>query len=248
MKGATVMKELWKLCGIALALWIVAAGAAALAQEGSNATTTELTLYEIIRAGGPVIVILGMLSVLAVALIVTYLIIISPRKETPRDLVRRLTVLLEGDDVASCIELCEERDEMVADVVQAGLRVAGQDRAVVIEAMQSEGARQAAGLRQRIAYLNNIAVVAPMLGILGTVLGMIKAFRGIAFEAANVRPMVLANGIAQALVTTAAGLIVAIPVMAFYFYFRGRVQKVVSAVEGVSSELVEPIAAVKVDK
>ncbi len=237
--------------GSAALLCCAAAGLVAWAQEtapAAEAPAGGLSLFEIIRSGGPVMVLLGMLSVLALALVITYFIIVSPRREAPRDLVRRLTVLLEGNDVAACTELCDERDEIVARVVRAGLRVAGQDRAVVVDAMQSEGARQSATLWQQISYLNNIAVVAPMLGILGTVLGMIKAFNGIAFEVGAVRPIVLASGIAQALVTTAAGLVVAIPVMAFYFYFRGRVQKVISAVEGIVSELVEPIASVKVDK
>jgi len=245
-------RQVRRWCSAILLQCIVAAGVIAWAQDSPVSAAAEpagrLSLYEIIRSGGPVMVILGMLSVLALALIVTYFVAISPRKETPRDLVRRFTVLLDGGDVDACIELCDERDEMVADVVRAGLRVAGQDRAIVIEAMQSEGARQAAALRQQVSYLGNIAVVAPMLGILGTVLGMIRAFNGIAFEAANVRPMVMASGIAQALVTTAAGLVLAIPVMAFHFYFRGRVQKVISAVEGIGSELVGPIAAAKVDK
>ena len=80
-----------------------------------------------------------------------------------------------------------------------------------------------------------------MLGILGTVLGMIRAFNSIAFQPAVVKPIVLAGGVSMALVTTAAGLVVAIPIMAFYFYFRGMVQKVVAAAEGASAELVEPL-------
>ena len=223
------MKKLLKSCGAVLMMYMTAAGPTAWAQETTEAAAgvAGLSLFEIIRSGGPVMVILGMLSVVALALILTYFIIISPRKESPRELVRRFTVLLEGNDIDACIELCDERDEMIAGIVRTGLRVAGQDRAVVIEAMQSEGARQAATLWQHISYLSNV---------------------GIAFEVGAVRPIVLASGIAQALVTTATGLVVAIPVMAFYFYFRGRVQKVISVVEGIGSELVEPIASVKVDK
>ena len=80
---------------------VVAAGAVAWAQETTEAAAgaSGLSLFEIIRSGGPVMVILGMLSVVALALILTYFVIISPRKETPRELVRRLTVLLEGHDV-----------------------------------------------------------------------------------------------------------------------------------------------------
>ncbi len=222
-----------------------------LAADPSTADQTQpngLSLFEIIKTGGVVMVVLGMLSVVAMALIITYFITISPRRETPSDLVRRLIVLLEGGDLAGCIELCDERDEILASVARAGLRVAGHDRSVVMEAMQSEGVRQAASLSQYVSYLNNIAAIAPMLGILGTVLGMIRAFNGIAFTAEAVKPMVLASGIAQALVTTAAGLVLAIPVLGFYFYFRGRAQKVLSAVEIASSELIDPISRAKVEQ
>lgn len=212
------------------------------------AQSAGLSLFDIIKEGGAVMVALGMLSIVAMALILTYFVTISPRRETPTDLVRRLTVLLEGDDVAGCVELCEERDEILATVARAGLRVAGHDRSVVLEAMQGEGMRQAASLGQYVSYLNNIAAIAPMLGILGTVLGMIRAFNGIALEAGAVKPMVLASGIAQALVTTAAGLVLAIPVLTFYFYFRGRAQKVISTVEGAGSELIDPISRAKADQ
>jgi biopolymer transport protein ExbB len=237
-------------CGAAaVALCALMAATAVWAQETVPAdpmTPMGMSLFDIIKEGGAVMVVLGMLSVVALALIITYFIIISPRRETPPDLVRRLTVLLEGNDVAGCAELCDEREEMLASVVRAGLRVAGHDRSVVLEAMQGEGLRQAATLGQYVSYLNNIAAIAPMLGILGTVLGMIRAFNGIALTSEAVKPMVLASGIAEALVTTAAGLVVAIPVLGFYFFFRGRAQKVLSAVETASSELIDPLTQVKV--
>ncbi|RJP26765.1 MAG: MotA/TolQ/ExbB proton channel family protein, partial [Candidatus Omnitrophota bacterium] len=88
-----------------------------------------------------------------------------------------------------------------------------------------------------------IAAVSPMLGLLGTVLGMIKAFNFIAFDISVVKPVALAGAVAQALVTTAAGLIVAIPCMGFFFFFRGRLQSLIGRVEEVAVEIAEHISS-----
>ena len=91
----------------------------------------------------------------------------------------------------------------------------------------------------QLSYLWDISVLAPLLGILGTVLGMINVFKAVAFQIAVVKPVALAGGVAQALVTTAAGLLVAIPTMAAYFFLRGRLQRLVVALEVASAKLLE---------
>ena len=111
--------------------------------------------------------------------------------------------------------------------------------------MKAEGARRAAALWQRVTYLQDIAVLAPMLGILGTVLGMIRSFNAIAYSTSLVKPVALAAGVSQALVTTAAGLTLAIPTMAFYFLFRGRVQRIISATESTSAQFLDKLVKAK---
>jgi len=217
----------------------------ALAQEATAAPPeTGMTLWQLILSGGAIMVVLGILSVLAVALIITFFATLSPRGEISQDFIVQARSLLQEGDVGACDLLCQRGEKLLPRILQAGLRVAGQDRYAVVEAMQSEGARLAAALSQQVGYLSNIATLAPMLGILGTVFGMIKAFNSIAFQPAVVKPIVLAGGVSMALVTTAAGLAVAIPIMAFYFYFRARIQKIVAAVEGASAEFVEPLTEI----
>ena len=92
-------------------------------------------------------------------------------------------------------------------------------------------------LWQKLSYLADIAAIAPMVGLLGTVLGMIQAFNVIAFQTGAVKPVLLASGISKAMVTTATGLIVAIPAMIFYSFFRGRLQNVTARLENISTEL-----------
>jgi biopolymer transport protein ExbB len=115
----------------------------------------------------------------------------------------------------------------------------GHDRYVIQEAMESEGERGAAALWQKISYLNNVGVIAPLLGLLGTVWGMIGAFGAIALSDTESRGLLMAYNVAQAMVTTAAGLMLAIPAMVAYFYFRGRVVKIIALVEAQAAELVD---------
>ena len=105
------------------------------------------------------------------------------------------------------------------------------------EIMESEGARQAGRMQNMIHYLLDLSAVAPMVGLLGTVIGMLKAFNSVAFDLAKARPMELAGGVAQALITTIAGLIVAIPAMMAYSWFRGRVIKLTGRLEEASTDL-----------
>jgi biopolymer transport protein ExbB len=115
------------------------------------------------------------------------------------------------------------------------------------EIAQAEGVRLAGLWNQRISYLADIGSIAPMLGLLGTVLGMIKSFSVVASDIAASRPMMLADGVAEALVTTAAGLVIGIPVMAAYAFFRGRVQGMISDLEAASTILMAQLGAGKSD-
>jgi biopolymer transport protein ExbB len=126
-------------------------------------------------------------------------------------------------------------------VLRAGLKMSGHERFVIQEAMESEGERGATALWQKISYLNNIASLTPLLGLLGTVWGMMQAFGAIALQDAQVKSLTLAYSVSLAMITTAGGLLVAIPSLAVYFVLRGRVLKIVSAVEAHASEFVELI-------
>ena len=109
--------------------------------------------------------------------------------------------------------------------------------AILKEVMESEGARQAGRMQNMIHYLLDLSAVAPMVGLLGTVIGMLKAFNSVAFDLAKARPMELAAGVGQALITTIAGLIIAIPAMIAYAWFRGRVIKLIGQMEGSATDL-----------
>jgi len=226
------------------------AGAAAAAQQVDTAEQAAavreppqtLTLTMMIEQGGPVLWVIAGLSFVALVLALYLLLTVTPRREAPPTLVKRAHAQIRAGDLRGAFQMCEGRDELLANVLRAGLQVAGHDRYVIQDAMESEGERGAAGLLQRISYLNNIATIAPLLGLLGTVWGMMQAFSTIAFDDAQVKSIAVAYSVSMAMVTTAAGLLLAIPAMAIYYYLRGRVVKILAEVEAEASELVELIA------
>lgn len=199
----------------------------------------QLTMWDMIRRGGPILTVIVLLSVAAVILAVYCFLTVSPRREVPAVFVKRAHAQIRSGDLRGAYQMCEDRDELIANVLRAGLKMHGHDRFVIQEAMESEGERGSSALWQKISYLNNIATIAPLLGLLGTVWGMIGAFSAMAMNDSEARSLTMAYNVAQAMITTAAGLMVAIPCMVVYYYLRGRVVKIVAEVEAQASEFIE---------
>lgn len=207
----------------------------------AEAAPGALTLMMMIKQGGAILWVIMALGFVAFVLSVFYLMTVTPGREAPRTLVKRAHGMLHAGDLRGAYQMCQERDEYLAMVLRAGLKMAGHERYVIQEAMESEGERGATALWQKISYLNNIASLSPLLGLLGTVWGMMQAFGAIALEDAQVKGLTLAYSVSLAMITTAAGLLVAIPALAVYFFLRGRVLKIIAAVEANASEFVELI-------
>lgn len=201
-----------------------------------------ITLWWMLQKGGVINWIILAMSVLALIMAIYLFLTVTPGREVPATFVKRAQTQIRAGDIRGVYQMCEGRDELIARVLRAGLKVHNQDRYVIQEAMESEGERGATELWQRISYLNNIGALAPLLGLLGTVWGMIRAFGAIAFDDSQAKGLTMAEGVAQAMITTAAGLCLAIPAMMVYFYLRGRVIRVVAEVEAQASELVELLA------
>lgn len=199
----------------------------------------ELTLWSMIVNGGVILWIIIALSAVTLMLALYLLATVSVRREVPAKLADQAAEALSQGNIGRVYKLCEGQDALLANVLRAGVKMAGRDRFIVQEAMESEGERGAAALWQRILYLSNIGQIAPLLGLLGTVWGMIQAFGSIYLDDAQVRGLRMAEAVAQAMITTAAGLALAIPAMLVYFLLRGRVIKIVAAVESQAAEFLE---------
>lgn len=208
----------------------------AFGQEGTAAPPPQITLGEIIEQGGsPMYFIVG-LSVVAFFLIVFYLLSIRAGALYPKAFLRQAEDAAGAGDADALRTLCAENDSAAARVIGAAAEHVIGDAAAsysaVRDAVEDEGARQAGLLWQRIQYLMDVAVIAPMVGLLGTVLGMMRAFAGleVGVSIAN-KADALASGIGQAMYTTAGGLVVGIGSMVVYALFRGWVNRHIGQLE-----------------
>ena len=164
----------------------------------------------------------------------------------PRPFVRRfLEQLREGQlDREKALTLCQENKSPIAVVFAAAVKKWGRTSVEVEQAILDAGERVSNQLRRYLRVMNGISQVAPLLGLLGTVMGMIAAFNGIsAAHGTEGQREMLAGGIAQALITTAAGMLVAIPALAAYLFFVGRVDSLVTEIDGFGQQVVELISA-----
>ena len=209
----------------------------ALAMKGS----TPETLAKLLSAGGLVMIPLIALSVITLALVLVYLVTLRRGAVAGTRFMTTAETLLDKGDFMGLLAISNRHRDIVAGILTRTLEFLARNPtstdAQLQEIAQTEGGREAALLNQRVAWLADIATIAPMLGLLGTVFGMIRSFSVMANDVAASRPMLLAEGVAEALVATAAGLVIGIPAMAAYAWFRGRVQEMISEMEGATSLL-----------
>lgn len=216
------------------------------AQEAVPPIRPEATLWEVVLSGGPVMIPLGILSVIAVMLVLIYLFTMRRGAVVTKRYMSTADALLRKRDYLGLLAISNRHREAVARIMQRTLDFITQHPEATFaearEIAETEGTRQAAALNQRIAYLADIGTIAPMLGLFGTVLGMIKSFSVVASDIVASRPIMLAEGVSEALVTTAAGLCIGIPAMAAYSFFRGRVQSLIAELEAASTQLIALLA------
>jgi biopolymer transport protein ExbB len=203
--------------------------------------TAPETLSKLITSGGLVMIPLIILSIVTLALILLYLVTLRRSVVAGSRYMTTAETLLAKGDLMGLLAISNRHRDIVASLMTRTLEFLARNPTAtddqLREIAQTEGSREASLLNQRVAWLADIATIAPMLGLLGTVFGMIRSFSVMANDVAASRPMLLAEGVAEALVATAAGLIVGIPAMAAYAWFRGRVQEMISEMEGATALL-----------
>jgi biopolymer transport protein ExbB len=203
------------------------------------------SLFEMLVAGGPMMVPILLASFVLVLITFERMIVLRRRRVVPRMFVERfLLQMREGAlDKHEALEKCDEEPSYIAQVFAAALRKWGKPAVEVEQAVLDEGERVSNQLRKYLRVMNGISTVSPLLGLAGTVWGMMHAFNVIATNSAMGRAEMLAGGISVALVTTASGLMVAIPAMVLYMIFVGRVDTLVMEIDEHGQELVNLISA-----
>ena len=190
-----------------------------------------MNLLELFLKGGIVMWPILLCSLVAVAVIIERFIVLQKSRVDPKQLMAKIRSALSRNDIVGAVNACANVNAPVAHILKAGVMKYNEGHAVVKDAIASAGKEEVFNLEKRLGVLANVSGLAPMLGFLGTVTGMISAFQVIERLGGNVNPSNLAGGIWEAMITTAFGLIVGIPALGFYNYFVGRVGKFVFQIE-----------------
>jgi len=199
----------------------------------------SMTLFDIVKSGGILIIPIFVCSLLVIAVAVErYLTYRRLTINIPQFMMKIRYPLSKGD-IVSVINECAMVKSPVTAVIRAGLEKAKYGREHMKEAMEAAGNTETYHLERKLSMLATLAAVTPLIGFLGTVTGMIKAFMKIQQLAGNVNADVLAGGIWEAMVTTAAGLTVGIPALILYNYFINRVRGFVYQMERVGDEVLD---------
>ena len=229
--------RMWIWAGAGLLCESLLRGRAQAAEEAAAFASREIP-----GAGGPLIYVLGILVLLGLSLVIYLAASLRTSAMVPRDLMEHLFRTLDHQRLDEARALCRRRPSALATVAEAALASAQRTPDMPIETLEkiveNEGARQAGLMRNRIHYLLDIAVISPMVGLLGTVMGLLGAFHAVALDIVRAPPIMLAQGVSQALIATAAGLTVGLPAMVAHVAFRERAAGLDARLESAAAELV----------
>jgi biopolymer transport protein ExbB len=200
----------------------------------------QFPLLETFQKGGPVMWPLLLLSVIALGFIIERFVHYRKAGINTDEFLRSINEVLKKHDYEAAEELCEQTRGPIASIISSGLRRVEKGKSEVERAIEQAGGLELARLERGLTALSAIYQIAPMMGFLGTVYGMIVSFDVIAKQGLN-NPQLVAGGISQALITTATGLAIAIPVMAAYNFYVAKVNRMVLEMEESSSLLLEHI-------
>ena len=194
-----------------------------------------MSLIEIFEAGGPIMWALAACSAVALAIIFERAINLRASRILDPAVVERITGLAEGGRMDRALEACREHPGIYTNIVMAGLEVAarGEVELASKEAVEDAGRHESARLNRYLGTLSTIVGISPLLGLLGTVTGMIEVFHTIAEVGAG-QAAQLSGGISQALITTATGLLIAIPSLVAHNHFHEKAQSIVTDLERAS--------------
>lgn len=195
-------------------------------------------MLEIFQKGGPLMYPILLCSVFALGIFLERMWTFSRVRRGTETLVREVEELVRKSRGDEAIIVCQRAGTPLARIFIMALRAAGRSRDQLKSVVEEVGRREAAPLERYLGLLATIANIAPLLGLLGTVFGMIEAFRVIALQGSGT-PATLGGGISEALITTASGLSVAIPTLLLHRYLSSRVDRIVLEMEEHSLHMVE---------
>jgi biopolymer transport protein ExbB len=214
-------------------------------EDGTDESWQPPAIVAKIASGGWLMIPLGICSLIVIALSLERMIALRRSRVIPRPFVRRFTECVEDGQLSyeEASEICEEFDCPVAEVFQAAIRRWGRPMLEVEQAVMDAGDRVADSLNRFVRVFHAISNVAPLIGLLGTVLGMIESFEMMSNQESLGRPEMLASGISVALITTAGGLVVAIPAYLAYMYFSSKSEGYLNEIDKLCQRVIDCISA-----
>lgn len=235
-----MIKQMW--AGLVVSVGAVTVAVAQEAAEVAPAANAYgMSFRQAWEYGGWIMWVLAALSIFALSMVFYFLWALRAGSVIPHDVLSDILAKVRSNDLNEVRRLSDRHPCPLSAVALSALdclrSVPHCDASLLRGAVEAEGARQADAIQGQTEFLLDVATIAPLLGLLGTVLGMLTAFGSVASDVASAKPVVLAAGVSQAIVTTIFGLVVAIPCMAFYAWFRRRASRQISNLESASSEI-----------
>ena len=209
------------------------------ATEANPAADQTLSVIDLAIAGGPMMIPIALLSVVAIYLFVERLLVINKANQDPDAFMTKVKGLVLKGDINGAKLLCSQNDTPISRMIEKGISRIGSPLKNIEASIENVGKIEVFKLEKNLSSLATIAGAAPMMGFLGTVIGMVQAFIAIAQQEGSVSPRLLSSGIYVAMITTVAGLIVGIIAYLAYNFLVTRVQKVVHKMEYTSIDFID---------
>jgi biopolymer transport protein ExbB len=216
-------------------------GPVSLAYAGDVASSKEWKLLSIFEKGGFMMYPILFASVLMLGIAIERAYNLRRKNIINSEFLVRTRDQWDWKDIQKTLRLCNAYDNALSRILKVGLLRVGGKLDEIERAIEGAGQHEASLMNSNLRVLGAVANITPMMGLLGTVFGMIKAFNVISLSGTG-NPGLVASGISEALITTAAGMMVGIPALAFYHYFRGKIDHYVFEMEEVSFQLVEELS------
>jgi biopolymer transport protein ExbB len=201
-------------------------------------------MWAIFVKGGPIMIPLAIFSILGAAVTIEKIIVLRMSRVVQRDIVNTIESVNTPSDIPMAIKICERYNTPFANIIRTGLEEAGEPMVIIRQAMEDAGRRETKRLERYLVLLATVAAASPLLGLLGTVLGMIDVFSVISIAGVG-QAGLLSSGIAQALITTAFGLSIGIPALVAYNLLDTRIDTLVVRIDTYAHQLLKQLSAMK---
>ncbi|AGA79695.1 MotA/TolQ/ExbB proton channel family protein [Echinicola vietnamensis] len=202
-------------------------------------TAESIGLLDLLIKGGYMMIPLYALFILAIYIFVERIITLKKAAQTPKGMMDQVKMMVQTGDIGGAKMICQEEDTPVANMISKGLERIGSPLKNIEVAIENVGKIEIYKLEKNLSLLATVSGAAPMIGFLGTVAGMIRAFIGVAQEEGMVSPKLLSTGIYEAMITTASGLVVGIIAYLGYNYLVARVSKLIHNMEYTTVEFMD---------